>query len=456
MYAEIKNSEQNLTENIGFMEKFAYGCGDLASNLVYGAMTSFLVFFYTDISKVSAAAIGSIMLISRILDGLVDIVMGILVDKTKSKHGKARPWLLRMSIPFAISAVLMFTVPEMSQNAKLVYIFITYNLVNIIYTSINIPYGVLNSLMTQDQYQRSVLNIFRMILSTVGSLSISMLTLPVVKALGNDARAWTLTFTIFGAIAAVLFFFTFFFTKERVKPAGNSENKNNIPVKVGVKALFKNKYWAIMVVFLVITFVSMTAAGGVTVYYAQYILGDASAVGTLSFANVIPMMICMMLSAPIIKKYGKRNATLVGLAITAIGYLIMMMNTGSLTFLLAGSIIKGIGSGPLGASMFAMVADTIEYGEWKTGIRNEGMVYSAASFGLKVGGGLGAAILGWILAFGGYVGDAPTQSASAIFAIKNLFLYIPLAIILLQAILLSMYKLDKEYPSIIKELQSRR
>ncbi|MDR3596844.1 MFS transporter [Clostridium sp.] len=453
----LNTNVENEKTSVGFIERLAFGCGDLANNVVYSAISTFLLFYYTDVIGVSAAAVGTIMLISRFLDCIADLAMGVVVDRTKSKYGKARPWILRMAVPFAIGAVLLFSVPmSLGENAKLVYIFITYNLVStIIYTSINVPYATLNALITQDQYERSVLSIFRMILATVGSMGIAMLTLPVVKLFGNNPRAWSLTFAFFGTISVILFLFTFFGTKERVKPANKEQLEENIPIKVGISVLFKNKYWAMITITLVLIFIGLTINGGATVYYAQSILGNKELVGMLFTAASLAQIIAMFLVAGFIKKFGKRNVIIAGSTITILAYMIIALSGTNVQILLLGNIIKGIGLAGIGACMFAMVSDTIEYGEWKTGIRIEGLTNSASSFGFKVGGGLGAAMIGWILAAGGYVGSAQVQSASAIFAIKSLYIYLPIIITIVQIIILFAYKLDKEYPSILQDLSER-
>jgi len=444
----------DLTENLSFKEKLGYGFGDMASNLIFSSMSMFLLFFYTDVAGISAAVIGTIMLFTRIFDGLTDIGLGFVVDKTKSKHGKARPWIKWMAIPFAISAVLVFTIPDAGTVGKIVYITITYNLVNLIYTAINIPYGVLNSLITQDQYQRSVLNIFRMFMALIAALSVSMITLPIVSAFGGGLTGWQITFSIYGVIGAVLFFITYYSTKERVQPAvGSSDQK--IPMKIGVNALFKNKYWGLMVLFMVVTYLGQGIGSGVNIYFAQYILNDSNLIGTLTLANLIPMMIAMLIISPVVKRLGKRNSMILGLIITIIGTLFILVNPGSVTMVMIGTVIKGIGTAPIIGSMFAMLADTIEYGEWKSGVRTEGLVYSAGSFGTKVGTGLGSAALGWILAFGGYVGGAAKQSDAALLSINALFIYIPLILAVLQLAIMIFYKLDREYPAIMKELQNR-
>ncbi|AST90953.1 MFS transporter [Sutcliffiella cohnii] len=439
---------------IGFVEKMGYGFGDLASNLVFAAVSTFLVFYYTDVAGASAAAVGTIILLSRLLDGFTDIGMGAIVDKTNSKHGKARPWLLWLAIPFTISAIMMFTVPDLGSVGMLIYIAITYNVVHIIYTGINIPYGVLNARMTQDSYQRATLNIFRMFSALIATSIVIFFTIPLVEAFGGGKTGWTVTFTIFGILAGILFLITFLTTKERVT-AVNAE-QSNVPIKKGVKALFKNKYWALMVVFLLVSYTGMGLGGGLNVYYAQYILENTALVGPLGLAGLFPLMIGLLFVAPIIKKFGKRNVIIFGLIFGLIGTAIILVDPTNFTLVLVGSIVRGIGSVPMAASIFAMLADTIEYGEWKTGLRTEGLVYSAGSFGTKVGMGLGAAAMGWALSLGGYVGGAAEQTDSATSMIIFLFVWAPAIISVLQIIILNFYKLDKIYQQILADLQARK
>lgn len=204
------NEKRKLTPALLF-ERFCYGCGDFGCNIIYTAMSAFLLFYYTDYAGVNAAAVGTIMLVSRIFDGISDIIMGMIVDRTKSKYGKARVWILRVCVPFALAGVLLFSVPTtLGTTAKLVYVFITYNLVStVVYTAINVPYSSLNALMTQNPYERSVLSIFRNLLATAGTLTINMVTLPLVEFFGDNAAAWTKTFCILGLLAIVAFLLPF-------------------------------------------------------------------------------------------------------------------------------------------------------------------------------------------------------------------------------------------------------
>ncbi|WP_455781132.1 MFS transporter [Megamonas funiformis] len=440
-------------------ERLAYGFGDFGCNIIYTAMSAFLLFYYTDYAGVSAFAVGTIMMVSRLFDGVSDIIMGVIVDRTKSKYGKARPWILRMCIPFAISGVLLFSVPtSWAETPKLIYVFITYNLVStVVYTAINVPYSALNALMTQNPYERSVLSIFRNLLATAGTLTINIFTLPLVEFFGNNALAWTKTFFIFGIIAIIAFLYTFWGTSERVKSVAQlqSTENNDIPVLVGIKALFKNKYWIMMTGMLALFFLMYAINGGSTVYYAKDILGDKNLVGTINGIFNIVQICGMFFIAMMIKKFGKRNIFALGLVLDIVGMLILNYSNGVMSLIIISSIIRGLGNACGGATMWAMVSDTIDYGEWKTGYRTEGLVNSACSFGWKIGNGIGSALLGLILEAGGYVGTAITQTETALFSIEICFIWIPIAIYVIGLVIMSFYHLDKEFPAIIRDLNNR-
>lgn len=450
-----KQIELQNTTKVSLFERISYGFGDFGCNIIYTAMTTYLLFYYTDYAGVSAASVGIIMFISRILDGITDIIMGMIVDRTKTKHGKARPWILRMAIPFGIAGVLLFSVPTSWESEwKLVYIFLTYNLVSgVLYTAINVPYSSLNALMTQDPYERSILSIFRNLFATLGTLIINSYTLTLVDYFGDNASAWTKTFSIFSVIAVLAFMINFFGTKERVKPI--SEESTHISFKKGICALFKNKYWIMVTSILMLFFINMALTTGSTVYYANSVLGNNQLAQTINSLMNIAQIISMFLIAPFVKRLGKRNSMGIGLILQSIGTIILVISSGSIFVIYASSIIRGIGGAFAGAVMWAMVSDTVDYGEWKTGLRMEGLTNSASSFGYKIGNGLGSALLGVILSLGGYVGQATIQSTQAILSIHIVFWVLPIIINLLILIILFFYKLDRDFEDIIADLNSR-
>lgn len=443
-------------ENISLAEKIAYGGGDLASNLILVLTSTFVTFFYTDALGLNAAIIGSIMMFSRLADGFTDIFMGYIMDRTKSKHGKARPWLLWLAVPIAISCILVFLVPNTGEVGKYIYVTITYNLVTtFLYTMINIPYGALTSLMTRDQNQRTVVNIFRMVMAQLGSLIINAITLPFINAMGGSSnqKSWIIASAIYGLIAMVLFLICFFKTKERVQVS--MQQKENIGLGESFKLILKNNYWLMIVGIWVSMAIGMSLNMGVGTYYAKYILGNENMAGFITAVSIVPAIVLMPAVIPLSRKYGKRNLGLVGSIVSLVGHMMIFLNPANATWLIVCSLIKGIGQTALTGTIFAMVADTIEYGQWKTGKRVEGMLYSSTTFGAKVGAGIGGAAALAIIGAAGYDGLAAVQSASAIAAIKQVYLVLPIPFLVLGIVFYGFYKLDKIYPKVMEDLEKR-
>ncbi len=443
-------------EKISFREKFFYGGGDLASNLVLVLTSTFVTFFYTDALGLNAGILGTLMLLSRCFDGFSDIIMGFIMDKTKSKYGRARPWMLWLAAPIGIATVLVFLVPNVGIIGRYIYVFITYNLVTtVLYTAINIPYGALTSRLSRDQNQRMIINIFRMFMAQVGALAINALTLPFVKAMGGEAgtssqQAWIIVSCVYGVLAAALFLLCFANTKERVDIP-----TEKISFVKSLKICLKNDQWLLLVAVWVIMVLGLSMSGGVGTYYAKYVLGDETYAGFLAAIGIIPALIVMPIMTPFIKKYGKRNIALVGAVLSVIIQLMILINPTSFQWLLFCSILKGVGSATAMGTMFAMIADTIEYGNWKTGTRVEGMLYSTTTFGAKIGGGLGGAVAMWVLGAVGYDGFAAVQTESTMTAIKVLYLYVPIPFLIALPLIYMMYKLDKIYPQVMEDLKER-
>lgn len=448
--------ETNQVEKIGFGEKVAYGCGDLASNLVLVLTSTFVAFFYTDALGLNAGIIGTIMMVSRFADGFTDVIMGYIMDRVKTKHGKARHWILWLAIPIAVACVLVFLVPNTGIVGKYIYVTITYNLVTtFLYTAINIPYGAMTSLMTRDQNQRTVINIFRMFMAQCGSLLINAATLPLVNAMGGSEyqKSWVIVSIIYGVLAAALFLICFAKTEERVKIS--SERKEAIKFTQGFKIIMKNNYWLLIVALWVCMALGMSMSMGVSTYYAKWVLGNENLAGAFIAATIIPVLICMPAVAPLSKKFGKRNVAFVGSIISLSAQFLMLVNPETAQWLIMCSLLNGVGRATLSGTVFAMVADTIEYGQWKTGTRIEGMLYSSTTFGAKIGAGVGGAVALGILGAAGYDGLAAVQSASALEAIKMVYLVAPIPFMAAIPIIYHFYKLDKIYPTVMKELQER-
>ncbi len=437
-------------------ERIGYGVGDFANNMMYTPVNSFFTYFLTNVAGLGAGIVGTILLVSRLMDGVSDLIVGSIMEKVHNKHGKARPWLLWWCIPFAISLVLMFSAPDFGTTGKIIYAFLTYNLaVTVVYTAINLPFGSLAALMTKNQTERGYLNISKMVFAFGGGMVVNAATLPLVKFFGNDSAAWQKTFLIYGVAAIIFFLIVFFSTKEAVTEEAEKEGKvENVNIMEALKSLVKNKYWMILLAIFFLNSV-VNAFIGVNVYYATYIMSDDSLVGNLSIFQNIASFAAFAVCTGIIRKVGKQKIAISGVAISFIGYAMVLLNPTSYAVLYAAAVVKGIGNAALSGVMYGMLADTVEYNDYQSGIRAEGLVFSANSIGQKVGSGIGSAVLGWVLAAFGFVSSSAVQPDSAINGIRMIFLYVPVVVFAVMFVILLFYKLDKEYGTIVNELEKR-
>lgn len=446
-------------DGLSLVERLSYGCGDMGCNVVYGMVATLLTLFYTDYVGVPIATVGLVMLISRVFDGSSDIIMGIIVNKTKSKWGKARPWLLWMSIPYGVTAIALFTVPQTSQSLQFWYLLITYNLcTTVAYTAINIPYGVLPVLMTRSSRERDVLSVFRQTMSAVARVIVATSTLPIVKLLGDDQSAWVKAIIMWAVIAAILFLTCFKNCKETVQYV-QPEKQEKIGLGKNIKALFTNKYFLIFLLLWALTCMSTTLIGTVLPYYSKYILGnDSWMYSVLYFTETGMLILGGVLSPFLLRKMNKRKLALIGCVLACVGQALFSFNVYSFEWALFTSVIRGIGESALTAIIFGMLGDVVEYGQWKNHFRQESLICGAGSFGYKVGMGLTSAIISALLKSAGYLSSTVggvAQSESAVNMILKLYQFGPIIIWGIAAFALIFYNLDKEYPTIMKELNER-
>lgn len=455
-----KTSSSNISnEKVSMREKLCYGVGDVGANLVWTTVASFLTLYCTDVAGISAGIVGTLMLIARLFDGVSDLFMGIIVDKTNTKWGKARPWVLWSAPPLVISLVMIFSIPNISSTGKMIYLLGVYIfMAAICFTASNLSYNTMLSLVTTDQYDRNVMNTIRFTYTMVAQLVINVVTIPIINYFGGDQKAWTILSVIYAIIAMITFYITFAGTKERYKPIKkNEDNKKKVhPIKT-VKILCKNKYFILITLAFAVIYVSLGLTSGSRIYYAKYVLGNEMINSYMTLFNYIPTILAMMIMPVFTKKIGKIKVLFIGFLFYGVGLILQIVGPTSLPMIYAGLILQGIGHAALYSCLFAIVGDVIDYSEWKDGVREEGLTYSVTSFGQKIGTGLGTAALGWILALGKYDGNAVVQSASAITAIKSLFLYIPLVITVIVLIIWYLFMgIDKIYPTVRKELDERR
>ena len=439
--------------------RFAYGCGDTACNVVFGMISTLLTLFYTDYVGINPATIGLIMLISRMFDGVSDAIMGLIVERTKSKWGKSRPWILWMSVPFAVSAVLLFAVPHSTAMVQAIYIFVTYNLINTVcYTAINLPYSSLSAMMTRISSERDMLSVVRMGLSPFGRILAVTCTMPVVKLFGNDQSAWIKTMAIWASIAFILLLICFLKCEEKVVIEAQAKQEK-IPLKQSLKALVTNQYfWAVVILWTMQNGI-YCVTGTILPYYCKYIFhNDIWMYSALYLTETLIIVVATFLSPMLLKKYGKRNMSLAGACLALVGQLIFCLNPTNLGFMVFSCVIRGLGLAPLNSIVFGFLGDVVEFGQWKNHIRQESLIFAGSSVGMKVGAGLTSAIITGLLSLSGYISSTSgvmEQPDSAIRMIINVYRFAPLVVWVSVIITLSLYKLDKMYPMIMKELTER-
>lgn len=404
-------------------EKIAYGMGDVACNVVYALTSGLIVYFYTNVIGVSAGVVGTILLVSRVFDGVSDLLIAQLMDKINSRHGKARAWILWMAAPYAVSATALFAVPSHAgKMVQAIYIFVTYNLcTTVVYTALNLPYSAMAPLMTNDEEDLAKLNIFRMSMSPVSNMIVTALSLPLINFLGGDQRAWIIVTAVYGIIAFGMLMWTFLGTKERFHTKAAAEAEN-LPFLVRLKAALQNKYFIIMFLMVMALALYQNVNGTVSTYYAQYVLGNAEIMGVMQTCEKIPWILGIICMAPLIKKFGKRNLVLGGAIICIAAQVILMINPENIKLVLVASILRGLGEAPINGLTFTMLADVINYGHWKTGIRVHALIFSTFTVGQKFGGGVAGWAIGQLMQLSGFTGSV-TETVEAVAMIKNLYIY---------------------------------
>lgn len=460
-----KTNEANT--KLGWNERLGYGMGNFGMAWVNGMMSAFLMKYLTDVSLVDAGVVSAIIAISKLFDGVSDLIMGRIVDGTHSKLGKARVWLIRMCIPLAISTVLLFSVPaSMTGVIKYIYVFILYNLVNaVFYTAMFVPYNSLISLTTTDSYEHGMLGNISMIFQTIANICMNTFFMTMVVKFSGAAEpylqeaqsGWTMATIVVGILIVVSALLCVMGTKERT--AAQAENgeapKDNVPVGKALKSLFTNRYWLSMIfaMFVIFFIIVMYSAGAI--FYCADVLGDYALYTPVNNALSIAQFAVMFFTPFFMKKFGKHMTYMVGLVGMGLGFLGTGLAGTNVALLIVFNALKGIGLGAAGGMAFGMVADTLEYGEWKDGFKTVGMGNAAISAAQKLGLGIGQVVLGIILDFGGYDGSLPAQSDSAKAAITFLYNWLPAIMIVVTFVIMLTYKLDKKLPQIQKELEER-
>lgn len=455
-----------MTDKVSLREKIGYGFGDAASSMFWKVFSIFLPIFYTDVFGISAAAVGTMLLVTRIWDTTNDPIMGIICDRTNTKWGKFRPYLLWIAIPFGIIGVLMFTTPNLGLSGKIIYAYITYTFMMMAYTAINVPYASLLGVMSAKSNDRTSFASYRMIFAFAGSILVVLIYQPMVDGFKNvfaETTSYQLTMAIVGLIAVCFFILTFLWTRERISPP--KEQKNNL--REDIKNLAGNIPWFILLGAGVATLIFNSVRDGVALYYFKYYVIDEAAITfsatTLTFSTAYLFlgqttnMLGVIMAQPISKIIGKRKTFMYAMFGAAIfSGLFYFATNENIWLIYTLQALISFCAGIIFPLLWSMYADAADYSQWKTGRRATGLVFSASSMSQKLGWTIGGSITLWLLAFYGFEANV-TQSPETIKGIKYMMSFVPGTAALISGLVIMFYKLsDKKMAEIIVDLEEKR
>ena len=443
------------TGKLSVKEKIGYGLGDTASHFVWDMVGFWILIFYTDTFGISAAAAGTIMLIARFWDMFSDPLMGIIADRTYTRWGKFRPYLLWMALPYSILAVLTFSTPDIGDTGKVIYAGVTYLLLMTVFTAINLPYSSLGAVMTSNSCERAGLNSYRFIFAFIGQFIVTGTALYLANYFGkgDNAKGYQYTLMLFAAISFVLFMITFKSTRERIQPP-SKQQKN---LKQDIKNLFKNRPWVILFFVGIISFVMFALQNLSIAYYFKYYIGKEESVQLFNVIGTVALIVGIPFSKPLSERFGKRNVYMASSLLSGLFFILLYLpgneNIYSVYIL---NILAKFTYAPAVPLLWTMLADAADYSEWKFERRATGLVFSAATFAQKAGWGIGGALAGWMLALFQFVPNAE-QTATSINGIKLMISVFPGVLYMSCAILLWYYAIDhKTCIQMEKELEQRR
>ena len=460
------------TIKIKFKEKLGYGFGDAASSMFWKLFGSYLMIFYTDVFGLEAAMVGTMFLITRVWDSFFDPIVGVVADRTDTRWGKFRPYILYLAVPFALIGVLTFFTPDLSNTGKLIYAYVTYSLMMMVYSAINVPYASLLGVISPNTKDRNVLSTYRMTFAYIGSFVALLLFMPLVKIFsnhGNEISAqqhgWVMAVIVIAVLCAILFFLCSAFTKERVKPI----KEKQAPLKEDISDLFRNKPWWILLGAGVAALIFNSIRDGAAVYYFKYYIQEdtLSSIDILNIPFVLSgiylavgqaaNIIGVILSAPVSNKIGKRSTYMGAMVIaTVLSILFYWVDRDNLPLIFVLQVLISICAGSIFPLLWSMYADCADYSELRTGNRATGLIFSSSSMSQKLGWALGTAITGWLLGYFGFKANE-VQSAETLQGIKMFLSFLPAIGTALSVIFIYFYPLNEnKMKEITLELNTKR
>lgn len=460
------------TIKISLKEKVGYGFGDAASSMFWKLFGMYLLFFYTDVFGMEAAAVGTMFLITRVWDSFFDPVVGILADRTETKWGKFRPYILYLAIPFSVIGVFTFFTPDFGSVGKIVYAYVTYSLMMIVYSAINVPYASLLGVISPDPKDRNVLSTFRMTFAYIGSFVTLLLFMPMVnifssndKSIEAQQHGWFMAVIVIAVMCAILFLLCFAFTKERVKPI----REKQAPLKEDLRDLVKNKPWWILLGAGISALIFNSIRDGATIYYFKYYV-EEDIFGTINIFNIpfvlsglylalgqASNIIGVILAAPVSNRFGKKYTYMGAMAIaTVLSIVFYWLGNTDLVLIFVLQVLISICAGSVFPLLWSMYADCADYSELNTGNRATGLIFSSSSMSQKLGWAIGTAMTGWLLAYFGFEANR-VQSAETISGIKMFLSIFPAIGTVLSVIFIYFYPLtEAKLKDITSELELKR
>ena len=449
-------------EPLKFSEKLGYGLGDAASNFFFQAFNVFLLYYYTDVFGLAPAAVGTMFMVTKMIDAFSDPAMGLLADRTRTRWGKYRPYLLTMAVPYGILGYAMFIGPELSPTGKLAYAYVTYSLMMLAYTAINIPYSALMGVISPSSDERVKVSTYRFVCAFGAGWLIVTFANPLKNMLGggDEAEGFRYTMMLFAVFSVVLFWLTFATTRERVLPLSVQPD-----LKAELRALGRNLPWIALFVSGVFALMQVAVRNGGVIFYFKYFVGDD---GTPLFwifdqtaiflsSGTMAVILGVTLTRPLTRRFENRHLMIALTVLSAaISSLFFFLSPDQFALMLALNCLGSLIAGPLAPLVFAMNADCADYGEWKSGRRTTGLIYSGGGFAGKMGLAVGAGLAGFILALFGFVANQP-QTDTALLGIRLMITVFPAVLSLLAAAAILFYRLDRALVRRIEtELEQRR
>ncbi|WP_455437995.1 MFS transporter [Hungatella hathewayi] len=443
------------SKKVSVLEQFIYGSGQIGLNMMFTIFGSYVLYFYTDVIVMNAALIGTVIMLCKFFDGISDLIAGHIIDTHTGKRGHCIPVIMKWSIPTILSMILVFMVPDSSVAVRVAFIFVTYNLYNtVLNTYVYCAYNSLASYVTDDPTTRSKMLCYAMLFAAATQTVMAGLVLPVVNYFGGQTNqtAWIKTVLLFGGISAVFLYLNAFFVKERVENEAPPEN-----FFTSLKAAFKNKYWLMASAINICCSIILMFNLSISIYYLKDVIGNLGLIGVFIACSNIPGIFIALIMPAFLNRISKRSMCIFGGILMLAAQIIFILGpSGSIPLLLGTALLRGIGFGfPMGL-VNAMVGDTIEYGEWKTGIKCQAVLFSCKAVAEKLSSGVMTSLFGFYLAAFGYNGALTVQAGQTISAIDTFFRFGPMLVVVCILVLCGFWHLDREMPKIQEDLAARR